>query len=399
MILYSEALDIVLNAASPKETCQSPFAECQGRVLAEDIRSDIDMPPFNKSAVDGFACRTAVGTGHAPSTQHAPSFQITETIPAGTVPKHKIGPGECARIMTGAMVPEDADMVVMVEYTQETDDGRVMFNTEESAPNICYQGEDIRKGDLVLSAGTLIGPPEIAIMASVGATSPNVWAQPRVAMIATGDELVVPEQNPGPGMIRNSNSAQLIAQAKRIGIQTLDLGIAQDTEEDLYKIIQEGLDQADVLLLTGGVSMGDFDYVPAVMEQAGVEILFKSIAIQPGRPTVFGRKGDQFVFGLPGNPVSSFVLFELLVKPFLYQLMGHEYQAPMTYLPMGESYSRKKSARKSILPVSIREGHVYPVNYHGSAHIHSYIHANGMVAIEIGNTQLKKGELVDVRLL
>ena len=388
MISFSEALDTVLNAASTTEKVECRLEDCQGRVLAEDIRSDMDMPPFNKSAVDGFAYRCG-----------DLSPRITETIPAGTVPQHPIGRGECARIMTGAMVPEGADKVIMVEFTDETDDGRIICNKEEIATNICYRGEDIRKGDLVLSAGTLIGPTQIAVLASVGATSPKVWAQSQVAIISTGDELVVPEQKPGPGMIRNSNSAQLIAQVKRIGIHTLDLGIARDTEKDLFKIIEEGLDRADVILLTGGVSMGTFDYVPAVMQKAGIEILFKSIAIQPGRPTVFGRKGDKYVFGLPGNPVSSFVLFELLVKPFLYQLMGHDYHAPMTCLPMGETYTRNKSERKSILPVTIKENHLFHVDYHGSAHIHSYINANGLVAIEIGNTQLRKGELVDVRLL
>lgn len=388
MISFNEALNTVLNAATTTEKVQCPLEDCQGRVLAEDIRSDMNMPPFNKSAVDGFAYRNG-----------DLSPRIIETIPAGTVPQHSIGPGECARIMTGAMVPEGADKVIMVEFTGETDDGRIICNKEEIATNICYRGEDIRKGDLVLSAGTLIGPTQIAVLASVGATSPKVWAQSQVAIISTGDELVVPEQKPGPGMIRNSNSAQLIAQVKRIGIHTLDLGIARDTEKDLFKIIEEGLDRADVILLTGGVSMGTFDYVPAVMQKAGIEILFKSIAIQPGRPTVFGRKGDKYVFGLPGNPVSSFVLFELLVKPFLYQLMGHDYHAPMTCLPMGETYTRNKSERKSILPVTIKENHLFHVDYHGSAHIHSYINASGLVAIEIGNTQLRKGELVDVRLL
>jgi len=388
MISFSEALDTVLNAASTTEKAHCRLEDCLGRVLAEDIRSDMDMPPFNKSAVDGFAYRNG-----------DLSPRIIETIPAGTVPQHLIGPGECARIMTGAMVPEGADKVIMVEFTGETDDDRIICNKEEIATNICYQGEDIRKGDLVLSAGTLIGPTQIAVLASVGATSPKVWVQPRVAVISTGDELVVPEQKPGPGMIRNSNSAQLIAQVNKIGIHSLDLGIARDTEEDLFKIIEEGLSKADVILLTGGVSMGEFDYVPAVMQKAGIEILFKSIAIQPGRPTVFSRKGDKYVFGLPGNPVSSFVLFELLVKPFLYQLMGHNYHASMTCLPMGETYTRNKSERKSILPITIRNGYVYPVDYHGSAHIHSYINADGMVAIEIGSTQLKKGELVDVRLL
>jgi len=239
----------------------------------------------------------------------------------------------------------------------------------------------------------------MAILASVGAVSPVVFKQPKVAVFSTGDELVEPGELPGPGMIRNSNTAQLMAQVEQLNLKASDLGIAGDTEEALHRKMEEGLAIADVVILSGGVSMGDFDYVPAVMNRLGIEILFQSIAIQPGRPTVFGRKGSRFIFGLPGNPVSSFVLFELLVKPFLYRLMGHHYQLPQVRLPMGVGYTRRKSTRKSILPVSIRHGEIFPVEYHGSAHIHAYISAHGMISIDTGTTELKKGELQDVRLL
>ncbi|MBL7137848.1 MAG: molybdopterin molybdotransferase MoeA [Bacteroidales bacterium] len=400
MIPFKEALDIVLGAASLPDAEPCSLISSQGRVLAQDIRSDIDMPPFNKSAVDGFACRMAdlaVGTGHTIRPGHAPALRVMETIPAGKVPSHPIGPGQCARIMTGAMVPEGADAVIMVEDTTELPDGTIRFDKEKSAANICYQGEDIRKRDLVLTKGLLISPPEIAVLASVGAVSPMVYNQPKVAVISTGDELVDPGEIPGPARIRNSNSSQLIGQIEQIHLKAMDMGISGDIEEALYQKINEGLGSSNVVIVSGGISMGDYDYVPAVMQKSGVEILFKTIAIQPGRPTVFGRKGDKFVFGLPGNPVSSFVLFELLVKPFLFKLMGHDYHAPETPLPMGETYIRKKSTRRSILPVAIRENHVYPLDYHGSAHIHSYINADGMVAIEVGATKLNKGETVDVR--
>ncbi|MFH1297338.1 MAG: molybdopterin molybdotransferase MoeA, partial [Bacteroidota bacterium] len=238
-----------------------------------------------------------------------------------------------------------------------------------------------------------------AVLASVGAVSPMVYKQPKVSVISTGDELVEPGGLPAPAMIRNSNSSQLMAQVEQIHLKAMDLGISGDAKEELQQKIQEGLARSDVVIVSGGVSMGEYDYVPAVMQKSGVEILFKSIAIQPGRPTVFGRKRDKFTFGLPGNPVSSFVLFELLVKPFLFKWMGHDYRAPSTRLPMGKTYTREKSFRKSILPVTIREHRVYPVDYHGSAHIHAYIHADGMVAIEPGVTKLNKGEAVDVRLL
>jgi molybdopterin molybdotransferase len=152
-----------------------------------------------------------------------------------------------------------------------------------------------------------------------------------------------------------------------------------------------------VVILTGGVSMGEYDYVPAVMKELDVEILFKSIAIQPGRPTVFGKRGGQFIFGLPGNPVSSFVLFEIMVKPFLRKMMGNNDKPVLFKLPMGKKYIRKKTGRKSMLPVEIKEGKVFPVEYHGSAHIHSYTKTQGVISIEIGATEIMEGEFIDVR--
>ncbi len=391
MISFNEALDRLLETAKPLGTERTPLATSPGRVLAEDIHSDIDMPPFNKSAVDGYACRRA--------DLPAPSLRVLETIAAGTLPHHPIGPGQCAKIMTGAIVPEGADTVIMVEDTTELPDGKIRFINEFTSPNICCKGEDIRKEELVLSKGSIILPPAIAVMASVGAVTPTVFKQPTVAVISTGDELVDPKDYPGLAMIRNSNSSQLIAQVERIHLKAVDLGISGDSKEALLRKIKEGLTAADILILSGGVSMGDYDYVPAIMKQLGIDIRFKSVAIQPGRPTVFGTKGSGFIFGLPGNPVSSFVVFEVLVKPFLFKLMGHSFSPPLVRLPLGSPINRRNSARKSILPVFIRDGEIFPVDYHGSAHIHSYINAQGMISIEIGITELKQGELQDVRLL
>jgi len=227
--------------------------------------------------------------------------------------------------------------------------------------------------------------------------NPLVYKQPLVGIISTGDELVEPAEKPDISQIRNSNAAQLMAQVKACNAIPAYFGIAKDTEASTREIITQALESSDVVLLTGGVSMGDFDYVPKVLNDLGIEIRFKSIAVQPGRPTVFGTSDGKYLFGLPGNPVSSFVQYELLVRPMLYQMMGNNYQALTFDLPMGETYTRRKAKRKSFLPVSIKNGKVWPVSYHGSAHIHSYIYADGIVAVEIGNTTLEEGTLVNVR--
>jgi len=400
MISFEDALNTVLGQANFLGTERVPLAGSPGRFLAEDIFSDIDMPPFDKSAVDGYACRSddlipAVGateSGHLRET-----FRVIETIPAGKIPQQTIGPFECSKIMTGAVVPDGADCVVMVEDTKSAGENLVRFTKRPGSKNICYRSEDIRAGDLVLEKGLQIKPAHVAVMAGVGATAPLVAKLPRVAIIATGDELVEPRETPEKAQIRNSNGWQLEAQVKAVPAIPVCLGIVTDDGPALRKIIDLSTVDNDVVLLTGGVSMGAFDYVPEIMRAAGIEILFEKIAIQPGKPTVFGRKGDTFIFGLPGNPVSSFVLFEMIVKPFLGRLMGSREEPLELILPMGADFSRRKSERKSMVPVTLKNGTVFPLEYHGSAHINAYAKANAILVLEIGTTAVGRGDLVHVR--
>ncbi|MEE4258384.1 MAG: gephyrin-like molybdotransferase Glp [Bacteroidales bacterium] len=391
MIKFEEAFDLVQEAANftyPSEKID--FIDSLDRILAEDLYSDMHMPPFDKSAMDGFACR---------KVDLKNSLEIIEVLPAGKVPEKEIGPNQCTKIMTGAIIPKGADCVIMVEHTEEIDDRHIRFLKEQTNTNICYTGEDIKKGDLVLEKGICIKPQHIAVMASVGCTQPKVSKQPVIGIISTGDELAEPSSTPAPSQIRNSNGYQLIAQVKRAGGIPKYMGIAEDSEEITFDTISKALKENDIVLLTGGVSMGDFDFVPDIMEKAGVDIKFRSMAVQPGKPTLFGTFDQhKFIFGLPGNPVSSYTQFELLVRPLMLKLMGIKTLPEPIKLPMGAAYKRRKSQRKSFLPVVLREdGKVYPVEYHGSAHIHSYVFANGITSIDIGKETLEKGELVDVR--
>lgn len=388
MIEFEKALNLVLGTSAVLPAENVALQQSQGRVLAEDVFSDTDMPPFNKSAVDGYACRREDLAGE---------LEVIETIPAGYYPKKNVVTGTCSKIMTGSPVPEGADVVVMVEDTVETGQNRIRFAREKTGSNICFRAEDVKKGQLVLSKGTLIRPQEMAVMASVGCTNPFVYRKPVVGVISTGDELVEPSETPGFSQIRNSNATQLLAQVTRAGATPEYFGIARDSIESTHNLVSSALEKCDVVLLTGGVSMGDYDFVPVVLKELGINLLFESIAVQPGRPTIFGTGNGKYLFGLPGNPVSSFVQFELLVKPLLFALMGHSFKPGIFTLPMGASYQRRNTKRKSLLPVVIRESKVYPVEYHGSAHIHAYIFAEGIVAVEIGKTGLETGEWVDVR--
>jgi molybdopterin molybdotransferase len=389
MISFEKAYETVLLSAFSAGNELISFSSSLGRILAQDVKSDIDMPPFDKSTVDGFAClKEDIGA----------ELEIIETIAAGKYPKKKISRGECSRIMTGAPVPGGADAVVMVEDSLFLPSGRVKFTAPYSKPNISVRGEDIKKDNIVLKAGKLIKPQDIAIMATVGCTEVSVSKFPVTGIISSGDELVEPDIKPELSQIRNSNAYQLIAQVQRTGGEAKYYGIAPDDPSATLAIVKEAVSECDIIIITGGVSMGDFDFIPSVLEKAGVKILFSRVNVQPGKPTTFGVHSDCLAFGLPGNPVSSFIQFELLVRPLIYKMMGYDWKPVNTDLPMQEAYKRRSSDRMGLIPVLITaERTVLPVEYHGSAHINSMSVADGIITIPCGYNEITKGEIVSVR--
>lgn len=391
MISFSEAEQIILQNVVEMLHESLPLEQSNGRILATDVFSDMNMPPFNKSAVDGFACR---------KQDLGNKLQIIETIAAGTIPTKTIGENQCSRIMTGAMLPSGADYVMMVENTQQICNTVIKCMKTTASDNICFTGEDIKKGSLVLRSGSIINPQHIAVMASVGCHEPVVYKLPRLGIISTGDELVEPDEIPQTGKIRNSNSWQLMAQARSLNVIANYYGIAKDNDNNLTAMISKALAENDILLISGGVSMGDFDLVPGIMKKLGIELIFQSIAIQPGKPTVFGRKQNKYCFGLPGNPVATFLIFELLVKPLLYKTMGHLFKPITMQVHFQGNYQRRVAERISFVPVRLINPNVAaPVEYNGSAHVFALLAAQGFVKMEIGQTQINNGDLVNVRLI
>jgi molybdopterin molybdotransferase len=391
LIPFDQAFEQVLAAAKSPTTVKVNLQESLHCVLAEDVYADRDMPPFDKAAMDGYACRME---------DLANALTIVEELPAGSVPGKVIGKNQCAKIMTGAMVPEGADYVLMKEHVETTAPNTIRSTESTAQSNICYKAEDLKQGELILGKGTLLKAPHIAILASVGIAHPLVAKQPAIAVFSTGSELVEPSELPQQQQIRNSNSYQLLAQLESMGIPASYSGIVKDEATEVFNKLEAALRNFDVVLISGGVSVGDYDYVPEILRQLGAEILFHGLNVKPGKHLLFAKLGDKFVIGLPGNPVSSFVQFELLVKPFLFEMMGCKKKNTVLKLPLGSNYSRKKADNMLFVPVSLTDkGEAQPLEYHGSAHIHAYTGADGILTIPVGTNEIKKGEIVHVRPL
>lgn len=389
MIKFEAAFSIVMDAAFSTGSEDVHFMSSAGRVLTQPVKSDMDMPPFDKSAVDGYACR-AQDLGRA--------LKMIEIIAAGSAPQKTIEAGTCARIMTGAAVPSGADYVFMLEDSEETDEGLVKFKGKADKTNISRAAEDVVAGDVVLRPGRFIRPQDIAVMAMTGTTVVTVGKRVRVGVISTGNELVEPESKPSLSQIRNSNAWQLLAQISRAGADGNYYGIARDDEESTMYLLKKALEESDIVLVTGGVSQGDFDFVPVVLEKLGLQSHFDSVAVQPGKPMTFCTGMKKIVFGLPGNPVSSFVQFEVMVRPMIAKMMGAKSSSYDIILTLGTDYSRKRADRMAWIPVTINPaGEVLPVEYHGSAHISALHEAIGLMRIPQGQSWIQKGETVSVR--
>ncbi len=393
---FDEALRIMLESAIQTDSEKTTLPNSIGRILAEDIFADADSPGFNKSAMDGYAIR---------KEDLALELEVIEVVPAGIIPKKRIGKKQCAKIMTGAMIPQGADTVLMVEDTKLTSEGKMTY-TKLTEPNVCdtnvkintnirVKGEDCRKGDLLIKKGTWIKPQHIAIMASVGQTEPFVFKRIKVGVITTGTEVVEPHIAPEEGQIRNTNSMQLMSQLHETGALSSYYGIVPDDENTLKKKAQKALSENDIIIFTGGMSKGDFDFVPQILKSIGFELLFRQVAVQPGKPTMFGRSGQKFCIGLPGNPVSAFIQFELMAKPFILTCMGNLIQNTSIQIEAGEVFSRKKDKRKGWIPVLLKDNRVVKADYNGSGHINSFANAWGIAALPVGVKTINEGELIE----
>lgn len=390
MISFDEAKKIVNSKALKTGSEKVTLDQSAGRVLAMNIKADMDMPPFSRSAMDGYACR---------QEDLGKPLKIIEEIPAGKNPQKKIMAGQCAKIMTGAPIPEGSDWVVMVENTSINETGLIVVSENGKNPNIRQKGEYIRKGQVIIPEGTRITKQHVGIMAMAGILQPEVFNKPSVGIISTGSELVPVGRQPEISQIRNSNGPQLIAQLQDLRINATDYGIITDHRSLIKDTLEMAIEENDVVLISGGVSAGDYDYVPSILEEIGFSILMHKMKVRPGKPLLFAESGNRVVFGIPGNPVSTFVQFEMLIRPFLLKKMGSDNPENLWKMPMGIDFDHKAGPLRYFLPVKFDGNGVIPLLYHGSGHLTAYSEASGILVIPEGKGPVKMGEIVNVKPL
>ncbi len=315
MTTFLEAREQVLSHVSPLPADEVSLLEAAGRVIAADMTTPFDFPRFDNSAMDGWAVRAADATAPA-------ALPVTGYIPAGGTATASLAPGAAVRIMTGAPIPPGADTVVPLEEAEEREGTLHVSRTPRRGEHVRRRGQDIAAGDRIVPAGTVLGAPEVSILASASIDSVPVFRRPRVAILSTGDELVEPGAPLGPGQIHDSNAIAIAAAVTEAGGIPVRLGIARDELGPLRERLVQGLG-ADVLVTTAGVSMGDRDLVRQVLAELGVASVFFTLEVKPGHPTAFGTLGNTLVFSLPGNPVSTLIMFEQLVRPALLRMQGH----------------------------------------------------------------------------
>lgn len=390
MIEFEYAVKVTIEKALIPVTEIVNFVNSRGRILAEDVFSDISMPPFDKSAMDGYACRYE-------DLQN--ELEVLEVIAAGTAPKFKIGKNQCSKIMTGAMVPKGADTVIIVENVEIIDSNHVRFTQSNTSRNICYLGEDLKKGDLVMSKGELLTSRHIPVLASVGKTNVSVYKKPKVGILVTGDELKEPDETLSPYQIRNSNAYTLISLLNEVQIEPVYYGILRDNPDEAQKLFQNAIEENDILILTGAVSMGDYDFVPQMLKENDFQIHFHGIKVKPGKRLIFGTKKNKAVFGLPGNPVSTFAQFLFLVKPYIIKCMQGDAKVHYHQFLLKNEYKRKIAEKTEFLPVLLDEdSNVIIKEYHGSAHFNALSSSDGFMLIPEGVDKINSGEKVQVYL-
>jgi molybdopterin molybdotransferase len=401
VVSFDQALKIVLSSVHrlPRESVE--LERALGRILARNLHARVPLPPFTNSAMDGFAVRWR--DVQRASAQEPARLKVIGELAAGSTFKKRMRAGEAVKIMTGAAIPADADTVVPVEEVEEQQGYAIVTDTVERGQYVRGAGEDAKRGERVLVEGTVLGSRQIAFAAAAGWNRIPVYREPRLGILVTGDELIAPGRPLPRGKVYNSNLFGLQAAAEQRGARVLSLGVARDSRTDLSARIRRALRQCDVLVTTGGVSMGGLDLVKEALKRCGVRLRFTRVAMRPGRPMTFGTKGRAVVFALPGNPVSCLLGFELFVVPALRRMTGHTGTAGRTDLAtLSTPLHKRKGLRFFAKGIAERRAARHTVRSAGSQSsgvLSSLVRANCLIVLPEEITSVKKGDLVRIRWL
>lgn len=391
MIEYEQALKKIAENVSVFPVEQVRIEDAVGRVSGEDVFSGIAMPPFDKSAMDGYALKSS-------DLKNVPAkLRCIGLIQAGDIFNKKLQRNECVKIMTGAPLPAGADSVIMVEDTLPCGDFVKIIKTVKKGGNVCRRGEDLKRGQKVLAPGTIIFSSHIAVLAAVGRSFVKARALPKVSILNTGGEIAPAGAKLGRNKIYNSNGPMLEALLKSDNLKPVSLGIAKDNLKDLKGAIKEGL-KSDMLLISGGVSMGDYDLVPGILNNLGVKRIFHKVNIKPGKPLFFGRKGKTIVFGIPGNPVSNFLAYWVFIRPAVDKMRGYKFCGPLFKEGLSQKEFSSNVGRKHFVLAKAekKEGQYYltALPGHGSADILALARADGFMVVDKNLKVIRKNEKV-----
>jgi molybdopterin molybdotransferase len=397
LIEHPEAVRLVLESTHRLPAEDVPLVEAQGLALAEDVRARFDSPPFDNSAVDGYAVRNA-------DAEAGRTFTVVDEAPAGRPARRSVGEGEAIKIFTGGVIPEGADAVVMVENTSGWGEEFELKKAASPGQNVRGSGEDVREGDVILTAGTEVGPPEIALAATQGYGTLPVYRRPEVVVLSTGTELVEPgERGLEPGEIYDSNSFAVIAQAQEVGARARRVSAASDDAGTIRDAVGAALKTADVVVTSGGVSVGEKDLVKGTMLELGVEQIFWGVKFKPGKPLFFGVRQGASVFGLPGNPVSAMVCFELFVRPALVKMMGREDKGRPRIRVYFEEDVKNNFGRMHAMRVSLEQTEkgwlARSVGAQGSGLVSSLTKADALALIGPESEGVRAGDFVEAIVL
>ena len=401
MVSAETALRTILDSIKPVRTEKIHFAKASGRVLAIDVVACEDVPAFDNSAMDGFAVRA--NDLSKSSAKNPTDMPVIGESSAGHPWAGELPPGAAVRVMTGAVIPLGADTVIPIEEVQSSNSTNIrVVDAPRLHKHIRKRGEEMSAGSHIFSRGTVIGPSQLGVLASLGCTNIGVFERPTVTIVPTGDELVDPEDQPAPGQVRNSSSFVLAAFATADGCETSTHEIVSDQKTKIAKAISNSL-SSDVILVTGGVSVGKYDHVPKVLEELGAEILFSKVNIKPGKPLLFARLHSTLIFGLPGNPVSTTVSYIQFVRPALHRLTGREFKPPLRISARLEHELVKRDNRRHFLRAILEEQNeelfVRTTGPQGSGMLSSVAKANCFIVIPEKEATFKRGDVVEVELI